>query len=138
MSQSLAGRAAYLQLAPFSVGELSPEQLDPLSIDRALFRGFFPPLYDRPFSPRDWFSQYVQTYLERNLTQMVNVKDMSAFRRFLGLCAGRNGQIINMSDLARDAGVSHTTARSWLSIPEAAFLNQSNRARPSDPSNSTD
>lgn len=119
LNQSLAGRAAYLNLPPFTMRELAGQA--PATFD-ALFKGFYPPLYDRPFKPVDWFAQYVSTYLERDLTQMVQVRDLRAFHRFLCLVAGRTGQILNMSDLARDADTSHTTVKHWLSILEASSL----------------
>jgi predicted AAA+ superfamily ATPase len=87
-----------------------------------MVKGFYPPLYDRDFQWVDWYAQYVHTYVERDLRQLVAVKDLSAFERFLGLCAGRTGQVLNKSDLARDADVSHTTASQWLSVLEASFL----------------
>ncbi|HUW39950.1 MAG TPA: ATP-binding protein [Rectinemataceae bacterium] len=122
VSQSLAGRAALIRLFPFTVDELLPVGQLRESTDDLLFKGFYPPLYDKPFRPSDWFSQYVQTYLERDLVQLARLKDWSAFHRFLLLCAGRTGQVLNLSSLARDADVSHTTARQWLSLLEAGFL----------------
>ena len=79
---------------------------------------WYPPLFDRPFIPSDWYAQYVAFYLERDLSQLINVKDMREFEKFLALCAGRTGQLLNLSELARDVGISHTTARGWLSILE--------------------
>ncbi len=120
--QSLAGRAAYVQLPPFDSAELAKLAGTPASTDEWLFKGFYPPLYDRPFEPVEWFAQYVHTYLERDLTQLIQVKDLRSFHRFLRLCAGRTGQVVNLSDLARDADVSHTTIKQWLSVLEASFL----------------
>ena len=120
--QSLAGRAAYLQQQPFDTQELTGCATRPLGTDEWLFKGFYPPLYDRPFDPVEWFAQYVSTYLERDLSQLLQVKDLRSFHRFLRLCAGRTGQVLNLSDLGRDADVSHTTAKHWLSILEASFL----------------
>jgi predicted AAA+ superfamily ATPase len=94
----------------------------PTNTDEWLFKGFYPPLYDRPFDPADWFAQYVTTYLEPDLSQLLQVKDLRAFHRFLRLCAGRTGQVLNLSDLGRDADVSHTTIKQWLSILEASDL----------------
>jgi len=122
VAQSLAGRVGTVVLLPFCQRELLAATLGSASTDEALFRGYYPPLYDKPFRPTDWFDQYVQTYLERDLVQLGQVKDLSLFHRFLRLCAGRTGQVLNLSDLARDADVSHTTARNWLSLLEASHL----------------
>ena len=122
-SQSLAGRVAYARLFPFFTEELAGNELFRGSTtDTLMQRGWYPPLYDRPFSSADWYEQYVALYLERDLNRLINVKDLSSFRRFLSLCAGRSGQILNLSDLARDAGTTHTTARSWLSVLEQSFI----------------
>jgi hypothetical protein len=122
VNQSLAGRAAYVTLPPFTVAELAGASGLPDSADQWMFRGFYPPLYDRPFLPEDWFASYIETYLERDLTQLARLKDLGAFQRFLRLCAGRTGQILNLSDLARDGDISHTTAKTWLSFLESSFL----------------
>jgi len=119
--QSLAGRAGYVHQLPFSAWELG-DHATPAHLDEWLFKGFYPPLYDRPFLPLDWFAQYVATYLERDLRQLIQVKDLRAFQRFLSLCAGRTGQILNLSNLARDADISHTTVKHWLSALEASYL----------------
>jgi predicted AAA+ superfamily ATPase len=122
VSQSLAGRAAYLSLPPFTAQELGKAgKLEPTD-DSWLLKGFYPPLYDRPFDPVEWFAQYIGTYLDRDVKQLVNIRESSAFHRFLRLCAARTGQVLNLSDLARDADVSHTTAKQWLSVLEACFL----------------
>lgn len=123
VSQSLAGRAAYLQLWPFSARELADDRkyLE-LDTDGRIQTGYFPPLYDRWFLPSDWQEQYIATYLERDLSTLLQVRNLTQFRRFLALCAGRTGQILNLSDLARDADISHTTAREWLSILESGFI----------------
>ncbi len=124
LSQTLAGRAAYVSLPPFTARELeragafTPRPED----STTLYKGFFPPIHDRPFDPTEWFAQYVLTYLERDVNQLAGIKDHAAFHAFIRLCAGRTGQVLNISDLARDADVSHTTARQWLSILEACFL----------------
>ena len=118
-TQSLVGRAAFAKLLPFFTDELAATSLfTNASTDECLYRGWYPPLFDRPFIPSDWYAQYVALYLERDLSQLINVKDMREFERFLALCAGRTGQLLNLSELARDVGISHTTARGWLSILE--------------------
>ncbi len=121
VSQSLAGRAALLTLLPFSYAEL-PRKLAPVSIDDLLVRGLYPPIYDRGLDPSRWYANYVQTYLERDLRQLVNVRDLSSFQVFLRMCAGRSGQLLNLSGLAADCGISHNTAKAWLSVLEASFV----------------
>ena len=124
ISQSLAGRAAYIKLLPFCIEEFKQsgreEWKEPS--DSFLWKGFYPPIYDRLFQPEEWYSQYVQTYLERDVPHILPIREMRSFQRFLRLAAGRTGQILNMSELARDADVSHTTIKEWLSVLEASFL----------------
>ena len=138
VSQSLAGRCAVLHLLPFSLAELAgrrPMALDALGrrVPRApkppgtglmetLFTGFYPRIHDRHLPPRDWLAGYYQTYLERDVRSVLNVGDLETFGRFVRLCAGRCGQLLNLSSLASDCGVSHVTARRWLSVLEASFI----------------
>jgi predicted AAA+ superfamily ATPase len=91
-------------------------------VDTLLWRGAYPPLYDWPLSPADWFPNYISTYLERDLRQLLAVRDLGLFQRFVRLCAARTGQLLNLSALANDCGVSHTTAREWLSVQEPSYL----------------
>lgn len=121
VSQTLAGRAGLLSLLPFALGEL-PERLAPRSIEQLLFGGLYPPIHDRRLEPSRWHANYVQTYLERDLRQVVNVRDLASFRVFLRLCAGRTGQLLNLSGLAADCGITHNTAKAWLSVLEASFI----------------
>jgi len=120
--QSLAGRAAYVYQSVFSSEELTKEENLPESTDQWLVKGFYPPLYDRAFEPVEWFAQYITTYLEKDLSQLIKIKDLHSFTRFLQFCAGRTGQVLNLSDLARDADVSHTTVKNWLSMLEAGYI----------------
>jgi len=138
ISQSLAGRCAVLHLMPFSLSELegrlpiSPEKLGktvPKNITPpksgllgTLFTGFYPPIHDRHLPPHDWLSNYYQTYLERDVRSILNVGDIETFGRFIRLCAGRTGQLLNLSGLASDCGITHTTARRWISVLEASFI----------------
>jgi predicted AAA+ superfamily ATPase len=121
VTQTLAGRVALLSLLPFALGEL-PEPLAPPSIEALLYRGFYPPIHDRGLDPSRWLGNYVQTYLERDLRQLVNIRDLSSFQVFLRLCAGRTGQLVNLSALAADCGITHNTARAWLSVLESSFI----------------
>ncbi len=118
-SQTLAGRIGLATLLPFSMTELENRVAD---LNTLLFTGGYPPLYDRNILPSDWYASYVQTYLERDVQQLIRVKDLVSFRNFLRLCAGRAGQLINLSDLGNDAGVSHNTIKEWLSVLEASFI----------------
>lgn len=122
ITQSLAGRVALVQLLPFSVQELRNASLLPDSLDAALWRGAYPPVHDRGLDPGIWYGNYVQTYLERDVRQLINVRDLTVFQRFLRLCAGRTGQLLNLSALGDDVGVSHNTIREWLSVLEASYI----------------
>ena len=121
ITQTLAGRAALLFLLPFSLHEL-PRRLAPRSIEQLLYRGLYPPIHDRGLNPSRWYANYVETYIERDLRQVVNIRDLSSFRVFLRLCAGRTGQLVNLSALAADTGITHNTAKAWLSVLEASFI----------------
>jgi uncharacterized protein len=122
ITQSLAGRVGMVQLLPFSSAELDQAGLLPASINDILFQGMYPPLYDRPLSPGHWYPGYVATYVERDVRQMINIRDLSSFQRFLRLCAARTGQLLNLSSLANDCGITHNTAKSWISILEASYI----------------
>jgi uncharacterized protein len=122
ISQSLAGRVGLVQLLPFSMAELAGAGVLPRSLDELLWRGGYPPLYDRPLTPELWFPSYVATYLERDVRQLLAVRDLDLFQRFIKLCAARTGQLLNLSSLAADCGISHVTAREWLSVLEASYV----------------
>lgn len=136
VSQSLAGRTRILHLYPFSLSELEgrepwdPEASPAPPADRSVTRslhttlhtGFYPRIHDQSLNPVEWLADYRAAYVERDVRQILNVQDLEAFARFLGLCAGRNGQLLNTSSLGNDAGVDHTTVRRWLSVLEASFL----------------
>lgn len=122
ITQSLAGRVALLHLLPFAVTELSRANLMQDALNDALFTGAYPPIYDRNLNPGIWYANYVQTYLERDVRQLINVRDLSQFQRFLRLCAGRTGQLLNLSALGEEAGISHNTAREWISVLEASYI----------------
>ena len=122
IAQSLAGRVGLLQLLPFSLAELKEGVLLPATLDTVLLQGGYPPLYDRPVAPADWFPNYVSTYLERDVRQLLAVRDLSLFQRFLKMCAARSGQLLNLSALAADCGISHVTAREWMTVLEASYI----------------
>ena len=122
ITQSLAGRVGMLQLLPFSLGELRDAGRTPPTLDELLVQGFYPPLYDRPVASGDWFAAYVTTYVERDVRQLINVRDLSVFQRFVKMCAARTGQLLNLSSLAADCGISHNTAAAWISVLEASYV----------------
>jgi uncharacterized protein len=121
IAQSLAGRAAIVQLLPLSIRELGA-RAPGMRLDDLLYTGAFPALYDQPLAPRDWYVSYVTTYLERDVRQIANVHDLLQFQRFVGLCAARTGQILNIASLASDCGIAQGTARSWLSVLQASYI----------------
>jgi hypothetical protein len=121
ISQSLAGRTALLKLLPLSLAEIQVEGTSS-SIDRLILSGFYPRIHDQHLNPTQALGDYLATYVERDVRQLAAIKDLSLFEKFVKLCAGRVGQILNLQSLANDVGVSHTTARSWISILEAGFI----------------
>lgn len=122
ISQSLAGRVALLPLLPFSLDALNRSGLVPETLPEMLWKGGYPPLYDRGYDPTLWHGNYVRTYLERDVRQLINVRDLATFQRFLRLCAGRTGQLVNLSSLAGDCGITHNTAKAWLTVLEASYV----------------
>jgi predicted AAA+ superfamily ATPase len=122
VAQSLAGRVAIHKLLPLSLEELEASGRPPSGLDELLFRGGYPRLYGKPLDSTQWLGDYVETYLERDVRQLKNVGDLSSFHRFLRMAAYRCGQLLNLSSLASDCGISHNTAKAWLSVLEASFL----------------
>jgi predicted AAA+ superfamily ATPase len=122
ISQSLAGRTALLRLLPFTMNEAYDLKQFNISLDQVLYTGFFPRIFDKKLNPTEAMLFYVNTYLERDLRLLINIKDLSKFEVFLKLCAGRTGQVLNMSALGNDCGVNHATIKSWLSVLEASYI----------------
>lgn len=122
VAQSLAGRTALVHLLPFSSEEVYPSKKGAPPLDEALYRGFYPRIHDRNLNPTEALSFYVSTYIERDLRNIINIKDLSVFETFLKLCAGRCGQIVNLSGLGNDCGINHSTVKNWLSVLEASGL----------------
>ena len=143
VSQTLAGRTALLLLPPFSIAELYGfPALDPGELDRrgaapapavakrlsetdpweTLVTGFYPPVHDRGLSPREWMADYFRTYVERDLREVTQVLDLRAFETFVRLAAARTATELNLSGLAADAGVTHQTARRWLTALEIGYI----------------
>jgi hypothetical protein len=121
ITQSLAGRVGMLHLLPFALGELGARNA-PRSVEELLWQGLYPPVIDRRIPPTNWYSDYLATYIERDVRQLVNVRDLNAFRRFVRMCAARTAQLLNLSSLAADCGVTHNTARAWISVLEASYI----------------
>lgn len=137
VTQTLAGRTALVNLLPFSLDELlgrtstDPWRLDelppqsaepPFTLEEIIFKGLYPRIHDKGLEPHDWLSAYYRTYVERDVRDLANIGNLETFQRFVRLCAGRSGQLLNLSSLALDAGISHTTARNWISILQAGFI----------------
>lgn len=121
-SQSLAGRAAVMHLLPLARSEVERFESHPITLDETLVTGGYPRILDQKLKPADWLSSYVATYLERDVRTITNVGDLVSFQRFVQLCAGRTGQLLNMASLAADAGISPPTAKTWFSVLEASFI----------------
>jgi len=122
ITQTLAGRVGLLQLLPFSIAELQENNKPPKNIDALICKGFYPPLYGRNIAPAVWHSNYVITYIERDVRQLIHIRELSTFQRFLRMCAARTGQILNLSSLGNDCGITHNTAKAWLSVLEASYI----------------
>ncbi|MDK9718064.1 MAG: ATP-binding protein [Trichlorobacter sp.] len=122
ITQSLAGRTAFVELLPFSVSELANAGKLPASSDSMLLSGGYPPLYDRDVTPSAWFGAYTAAYIERDVRQILKIQELETFQRFVRLCAGRTGQLLNLSSLATECGITHNTAKAWISVMEASYL----------------
>ena len=121
ISQTLAGRTALATLLPFSYDEIySTTQAQPL--EAMLYKGFYPRIHDKKLNPSEAYAFYVSTYLDRDIRNLIHVKDLSKFELFLKLCASRTGQILNLSSIANDCGINHNTVKSWLSVLEASYV----------------
>jgi uncharacterized protein len=120
ISQSLAGRIAYIYLLPFTLSELSETKTG--NIYYKMLKGSYPPVYDQNIDWDIWYSNYIRTYLERDVRQIKNISNLYLFERFLRLCAGRCGQLLNMSNLAIETGVDNKTISSWLGLLESSFI----------------
>jgi predicted AAA+ superfamily ATPase len=122
ISQSLAGRVNILNLLPFSLEEIRETAYGKKELFEQIFYGFYPRIYDKNLRPENWYNNYVQTYLERDVREIKNIGNLLDFHRFLKLCAGRTGQILNLSSLSNELGISVNTVKEWLSILEATFI----------------
>jgi uncharacterized protein len=122
ISQSLAGRVAIFNLLPLSYSELSDANMASSQFSQMAMKGFYPAIYDRKIDPSDYYADYVQTYVERDVRSLINVKDLKVFQIFLKLCAGRVGSVINYTSLGNDVGVSRETIKAWINVLETSFI----------------
>lgn len=122
ISQSLAGRVGRVELLPLSLAEMKGVGCIPETLDQLLLNGGYPAIYSRDLAPADWYANYVATYLERDVRQLLEVRDLTLFQRFIKMCAARSGQSLNLSAIGADCGVTGVTARQWLSVLEASYL----------------
>lgn len=122
ITQSLAGRVALFKLFPFDFAEMRSENLLAETFREACLNGFYPAIYDRSIDPTTFYANYIQTYVERDVTELGNIRDLRQFRTFLSLCAARVGQLMNLSSIANECGISQPTAKAWLSILESSYI----------------
>lgn len=122
VTQSLAGRSAIFKLMPLSLKELSSANIEGYSLEKLLFNGLYPKLYDQKIDTTGYYSNYIQTYVERDVRLLQHISDLNTFQKFIKMCATRTGQLLNLSSLSEDCGISHNTAKSWISVLEASFI----------------
>lgn len=122
ISQTLAGRVAYLNLLPFTANELESKKLLPKTDEEVLFKGFYPPIYDQNINPTDWMPNYIKTYIERDVRQIKNITDLLVFEKFMRVLAGRTGQELNLSAISNEVDVNLKTIQSWIGILENSFI----------------
>lgn len=122
ITQSLAGRVAIFNLLPFSLTELEGHDWQPKSWQEAVWKGFYPRIYEAAISPNDFYPDYLQTYIERDVRQIINVTDLNLFRAFIASCAGRCGQLFKAMQIGNEIGVDAKTVKKWLSVLESSFI----------------
>ena len=122
ITQSLAGRAAVLKLLPFSHKEMKLGDILPVPVDKEIFYGGYPRIYDKELDPTFYYQSYLQTYIERDVRLLKNIGDHDNFIKFIKLCAGRIGQLLNLSSLANECGIAVSTAKEWLSVLEVSYI----------------
>ena len=122
ITQSLAGRVAIFKLFPLDFNELKSKNLLDKDYIVAMLKGFYPAIFDRDIPSKNFYTNYIQTYVEQDITDLINIQDLRTFRIFLTLCAARAGQLLNLSNLAKDCGISQPTAKAWLSALENSYI----------------
>lgn len=121
VNQSLAGRTAMTKLLPFSIDEIK-NKIKHYSLEQLILTGFYPRIYDQKLNPYQAMNFYFENYVERDIRSLLQIKDLLLFEKFVKLCAGRIGQILNLSSLGNEVGISHMTARNWISLLEASYI----------------
>jgi uncharacterized protein len=122
VTQSLAGRIGILTLLPLSISELKNNQILPNDLNQFILNGSYPRIYSDNFTPIELYPSYIHSYVERDVRQLVNINSLRTFQKFMQLCAGRTGQLLNISDLCNNTGINRKTAESWLAILEASYI----------------
>jgi len=122
ITQTLAGRIALLTLLPLAINELQSVTKLPLTAEEIMFKGLYPRIYSQNIEVNSWFSNYIATYAERDVRQLINIGDLTTFQKFLKLCAARIGNLLNYAELARDCDISPNTAKAWISILETSYI----------------
>jgi uncharacterized protein len=122
ISQSLAGRVSIFNLLPFSLEEIRNTSYKMETYEEYILKGFYPRIYDLDLDPNRWLQDYLRTYVERDVRQLLNIGDLALFRQFLEICAGRIGQLINLSEIGNQLGISYQTVSKWISILETSFI----------------
>ncbi|MCY4780781.1 ATP-binding protein [Sphingobacterium sp. UT-1RO-CII-1] len=122
ITQSLAGRVALFRLLPLDTQELEQAGKLPGNYLEACIKGCYPAIYHRGIDPTDFYANYIRTYIEKDVTELINIRDLNSFRTFLGLCAARAGQLLNLTAMANECNISQPTAKSWLSILESSYV----------------
>lgn len=122
ITQSLAGRVALFRLLPLDTQELEQAGKLPGNYIEACIKGCYPAIYHRGIDPTDFYANYIRTYIEKDVTELINIRDLNSFRTFLGLCAARAGQLLNLTAMANECNISQPTAKSWLSILESSYV----------------
>lgn len=120
--QSLAGRTAVLELLPFSLSELKRGGFLSEELNNVLWTGAYPPVHDRELRPNRWYADYLATYIQRDVRQISQIQHLDTFIRFIRICAGQAGQLLNTNRLASEIGVDHKTIRKWLSVLQASYI----------------
>nr|WP_291971397.1 ATP-binding protein [Lutibacter sp.] len=119
ISQSLAGRVGYLKLLPLTLNEIKDNKS---TASQLIFKGFYPSLYSNSIKSSLWYSNYINTYVERDVRLIKNISNLVTFEKFLRLCAGRIGQLLNMNSLAIEIGVDNKTISAWIGVLETSFV----------------
>jgi uncharacterized protein len=122
ITQSLAGRVALFKLLPFDFVELKSANLLSNDYVETMIKGAYPAIFDRDIPSKTFYNNYIQTYVERDITELINIRDMRTFRVFLSLCASRAGQLLNLNSLANECGITQPTAKAWISVLESSYI----------------